>query len=134
MTDSQDHQTNAIAELLQTAGVVLRAGKSGRWRGAALPAGVSLTEEQWRQLAQLKHLVRLEAAGADVTDDHVRLIAGLPRLTQLDLCHTAITDACADELTSMTTLQLLRITGTQISKERLAAMRKSMLATRIVML
>ena len=124
----------AIAGQLQQAGAQLRAGKSGRWRAATLPAGSSLSDEQWESLAKLQFLVRLEADGADVRDPHVKAIARLPRLTQLDLCNTAVTDACVDDLMSMAKLQLLRITGTNISKEALAQMRKAMLATRIVKL
>ncbi|MCA9175460.1 MAG: hypothetical protein KDB14_13340 [Planctomycetales bacterium] len=127
--DELQRVTSHLAEL----GVQFRIGKSGKVRAASVPADIALSSDAWQRLCQLPHLARLEAAGcADVSDQHAQWISSLPQLAQLDLSHTSITDACIPALERMQQLQLLNLTGTGISRDALAGLRKRMLNTRIV--
>ena len=123
-----------IEDELRAAGVELRAGKSGKIRAARLAAGMALERPQWRQLASLPDLVRLEAAGAEVRDEHAALLAELPRLAQLDLSNTSIGDQSLEHLSRCQSLQLLNLSGVDVTPEAIKQLRQRLLGCRIVRL
>ena len=123
------------AKALESAGVLLRAGKSGKVRAATVPPELDGDSLDWSLFSSLEHLARFEAPGTPITDAQFAVIAALPTVAQIDLTHAAnITDDSRQAFEGMSKLQMLKLTGSSVTAETIKAMRKHMIQTRIVYL
>lgn len=82
-------------------------------------ASEEVTDGDVAQLANVKHVFRLNLSGSSVTDEMVESLIQMPYLRALDLSNTAVTDAGIAKLSALSDLQVLRSNGTAVSYEAL---------------
>ena len=135
MAEWSAEEEAGAAQALELAGVDLRRGKSGKVRVAVITEACDVETLPWSEFLKLSFLVRVDAAQSQVGDQHVATLLQLPRLAQLDLSGaSSVTDISCERFPEAKELQLLKLTGANVSGAAVRGIRKVMLKTRIVFL
>ena len=123
----------AVIAKLESLAVILRRGKSGRVLSVDFrECQVTIDDAIASELIKLPRLKEIFLDGTAISNDTIAAITKLPRLSVFSAENTSLTDDCIGCFIDCKKLTLLRITGTHVSREKVAELRKMMINARIV--